>query len=252
MFLNIFSTSRVKRKWEGVSQILIFLYLLGLEVQKSSKNTIWLCDKDNDMHFTPEDEGNFKHTVDPLNHTGLLALKLMKYWPELTHREAFERGEKERRVLSFKWFSSFHSRQDSKRAISIKINYFNNKYRKWECQCKPGRRKAWEFRPRVPVLRSQRGATFLRGLERLSHGWSERNVLDGFLQPSAKFKVPWGTIKCTLQTAVWYDKLSSTSALRHTCNLLSPKWAWEKSRWEGRARSREKLKNTTRKPPKWP
>ena len=102
MFLNIFSTSRVKRKWEGVSQILIFLYLLGLEVQKSSKNTIWLCDKDNDMHFTPEDEGNFKHTVDPLNHTGLLALKLMKYWPELTHREAFERGEKERRVLSFK------------------------------------------------------------------------------------------------------------------------------------------------------
>lgn len=164
----------------------------------------------------------------PLNHTGLLALKLMKYWPKLTHREAFERGEKERSVLSFKLFSSFHSQQDSKRAISIKINYFNNKYRKWEYQCKSGRKKAWESQPRVRASRSQWGATFPQGLELLPHGWSERNVPDGFLQTSAKFKVPWGTIKSSLQTAVWYDKLSSTSALRHTCNLLSPKWAWER------------------------
>lgn len=165
----------------------------------------------------------------PLNHTGLLALKLMKYWPELTHREAFERGEKERSVLSFKLFSSFHSRQDSKRAISIKINYFNNKYRKWESQWKrleggrPGRRDPGFQHPgpNEEPLSPKAWSFFLMG--EVKETYQMR-----FYSPLGKFKVPWGTIKSSLQTAVWYDKLSSTSALRHTCNLLSPKWAWER------------------------
>lgn len=35
-----------------------------------------MTEKDNQMNFTPEDEGNFKHTVNPLDHTGHLAFKL--------------------------------------------------------------------------------------------------------------------------------------------------------------------------------
>lgn len=35
-----------------------------------------MVEKDNDMHFTPEDEGNFKHTVDPLESHWAPSLKV--------------------------------------------------------------------------------------------------------------------------------------------------------------------------------
>lgn len=76
MFLNIFAKSGVKRKWESAKSLyfytcLVWRFRKAAEIQSSS-----VIEKDNDMHFTPEDEGNFKHTVDPLESHWAPSLKV--------------------------------------------------------------------------------------------------------------------------------------------------------------------------------
>lgn len=57
MFLSSFSSSREK---PGVNQPNLITYLVQ-EVRKATEVKIELCDKEI-MHFTPEDEENFKHS----------------------------------------------------------------------------------------------------------------------------------------------------------------------------------------------
>lgn len=151
----------------------------------------------------------------------------MKYWARaLTHREAFERGEKERHVLSFKWLSS---RQDPKRAISIHKRRFTNKSITWEHWCEttgagleagsPGfQGSAWS------PSSSRPGAS----------SWVKwKMCANGFLQFSAKFRAQ------RLQGGFW-DKSPSTSVLRQLSSYLwfgSPKMGrGTTGRWRGKKR----------------
>lgn len=142
----------------------------------------------------------------------------MKYWARaLTHREAFERGEKERHVLSFKWLSS---RQDPKRAISIHKRRFTNKSITWAHWCEtthagleagsPGfQGSAWSHSSSRPGA-----CSWVKG----------KMCTNGFPQFSAKFRAR------RLQGGFW-DKSPLPpfwDNFPHTCDLVFPKWAGER------------------------
>lgn len=152
----------------------------------------------------------------------------MKYWARaLTHREAFERGEKERHVLSFKWLSS---RQDPKRAISIHKRRFTNKSITWEhwCEITDARLEAWSpgFQDLVWSNSFPRpGASSWVKWKMCANGL--------VLQFSAKFRAR------RLQGGFW-DEFPSTSVLRQLSSYLwfgFPKM----SRGTGRPRDKKRV-----------
>lgn len=155
----------------------MLFYLPGLEAAEAARVRSGPApQKDNRMHFTPEDEGNFKHTADPLNHPGHLAVKAEAPAGALTHRLLKE----VKRMGGWLSLKSSASRPDPKRAVSIPTKSLNSRRRAGM----PGREswgplRVWGRGPSTRGPTGRRGAPSAPGPEASS--WAKEGKCSRWL-----------------------------------------------------------------------